>query len=83
VQKDSDKAWHDRHIRTKKFQVGELVLLYDSTYLYHPGKFFMHWLGSYVIKQITKTGVAHFGNLDGQILDRMVNGNRLKIYRDN
>jgi hypothetical protein len=74
VQKSREKAWHDRHIRTKKFQVGDLVLLYDNKYLQHPGKFHMHWLGSYVIQQITKTGVVWLGTLDGQILDGMVNG---------
>jgi hypothetical protein len=39
VQKEREKAWHDRHIKQKKFQVGDLVLLYDSKFMQHPGKF--------------------------------------------
>ena len=39
VQKAREKAWHDKHIKHKKFQVGVLVLLYDSKFLQHPGKF--------------------------------------------
>ena len=39
VQKAWDKAWHDRHIRQKTFAEGELVLLYDSLFANHPGKF--------------------------------------------
>jgi hypothetical protein len=37
VQKAKDKAWQDRHIKKKKFKVGDMVLLYDSKYLQHPG----------------------------------------------
>jgi hypothetical protein len=58
VQKSREKAWHDRHIKQKKFQVGDLVLLYDNKYMQHPGKFRMHWLGPYVIQQLTEIGVA-------------------------
>jgi hypothetical protein len=58
VQKAREKSWHDRHIKQKKFQVGDLVLLYDNKFMQHPGKFRMHWLGPYVIQQVTKTGVA-------------------------
>jgi hypothetical protein len=50
VQKEKDKSWHDRHIKKKKFKEGDMVLLYDSKYLQHPGKFRMHWLGPYEIK---------------------------------
>jgi hypothetical protein len=47
VQKENDKAWHDRNIKKKIFKEGDLVLLYDKRYLQHPGKFKMHWLGPY------------------------------------
>ena len=47
VQKEREKAWHDRHIKQKKFKVGDLVLLYDSKFMKFPGKFCMHWLGPY------------------------------------
>ena len=39
VQKAQDKAWHDRHIHQKTFAGDELVLLYDSHFVKHPGKF--------------------------------------------
>jgi hypothetical protein len=47
VQKEKDKSWHYRHIKKKKFKVGDFVLLYDSKYLQHLGKLRMHWLGPY------------------------------------
>jgi hypothetical protein len=42
VQKAREKSWHDRNIKQKKIQVGDLVLIYDSKFMQHPGKFRMH-----------------------------------------
>jgi hypothetical protein len=42
----------------------------------------MHWLGTYVIQQITETSVAWLETLDGKILKGMVNESQMKIYRD-
>ena len=39
VQKEREKAWHDRHIKRKSFKEGDLVLLYDSKFAKFPGKF--------------------------------------------
>lgn len=39
VQKEREKAWHDRHIKHKSFKEGYLVLLYDSKFSKFPGKF--------------------------------------------
>ena len=33
LQKEREKAWHDRHIKNKTFTVGDIVLLYDSKFL--------------------------------------------------
>ena len=51
VQKEREKAWHDKHIKSKIFQIGDLVLLYDSKFVKFPaGKFKTHWLGPYQIQ---------------------------------
>ena len=42
VQKAQQKAWHDLHIRFKEFQVGDLVLIYDSKFHRHLGKLQIH-----------------------------------------
>jgi hypothetical protein len=67
VQKAREKAWHDRHIKQKKFQVGDLVLLYDNKFMQHLGKFKMHWLGPYVIQHVTEIGVAQLETLNGEV----------------
>jgi len=56
VQKQREKAWHDRHIKLRTFKLNDLVLLYDSKFDKFPRNFKMHWLGPYVIKEITDGG---------------------------
>ena len=58
VQKAQEKAWHDRHIKNKTFQIRDMVLLYDSKFIKFPGKFKTHWLGPYQIQRITEGGAA-------------------------
>lgn len=82
VQKAREKAWHDRHIKQNIFQLGDLVLLYDSKFFKDPRKFRMHWLGPFVIKFVTNVGIVQLETLNGEILGGLVNGNRLKLYND-
>jgi transposase InsO family protein len=42
VQKNREKLWHDRHIKSKAIKSGDLVLMYDSKFARFPGKFCMH-----------------------------------------
>lgn len=42
VQKEREKAWHYRHIKKNKFQVGDFVLLYDNKFVKFPRKFKTH-----------------------------------------
>jgi len=79
VHKAREKAWHDRHIKHKKFQVGDLVLLYYNKFMQHLGKFRMHWLGPYVIKYMIEAGVVQLEKLNGEVLGQMVNGIRMKL----
>ncbi len=37
VHKAREKAWHDRHIKKKHFQIGDLVLLYESKFMNFAG----------------------------------------------
>ena len=82
VQKAREKAWHDRHIKSKTFQIGDLVLLYDSKFIKFPGKFKMHQLGPYQIQQVIEGGAVQLSKLDGELLPTWINGSRLKLYSD-
>jgi hypothetical protein len=59
VQKERNKAWHDRHINKKTFKEGDLVLMYDNKSIQHLGKLRMHWLGPYdEVNNFTDGGVV-------------------------
>jgi len=49
----------------RTFKVNDLILLYDSTFNKFPENFIMHWLGPYVIKEITDSGVVQLVKLNG------------------
>jgi hypothetical protein len=66
IQKEREKAYHDRHTKKKIFRQGDLVLVYDSKFIKHPRKFRMHWLGPYDIAYITKGGVVQLKMLNGE-----------------
>ena len=80
VEKARQKAWHDRHIKTKVFAQGDKVILYGSQYQKHLGKFFMHWLGPFIVAEIQRSGAVRLVQLDGMLRPGWVNGARLKPY---
>ena len=82
MQKNRENAWHGRHIKTKTNKEGDLVLMYDNKFVRFLGKFCMHWLGTYQVRHVTEGGVASLAKLDGTMISTMVNGSRLKLYRD-
>jgi len=43
IQKRCQKAWHGRDITIKKFEWGDLVLMYDNKFWKHLSKLRMHW----------------------------------------
>ena len=81
VQKQREKAWHDCHIKLRTFKVNDLVLLYDSKFEKFQGKLRMHWLGPYVVKEVTDEGTVQLVKLNGEPFPRRVNGSHLKLYR--
>ena len=83
MQKNREKDWHDRHIKSKAIKEGDLVLMYDNKFARFPGKFRMHWLRPYQVKHVTEGGVSSLAKLDGTMVPTIVNGSRLKLYRDN
>jgi hypothetical protein len=42
----------------------------------------MHWLGTYAIKSVTDRGVVQLQDLAGKEVQGLVNGSRLKLYKD-
>ena len=56
------------------------MLLYDSKFDKFLGKFRMHWLGLYVIKEVLDDDAVQRVKLNGEHFPRKVNGSKLKPY---
>jgi hypothetical protein len=69
-------------MKKKTFKEGDLVLMYDNKSLQHPGKIRMHWLGLYEVKFVTDGGDVKLRYLSSEKLRGMINGSRLKLYKD-
>jgi hypothetical protein len=80
VEKDRKQYWHDRHIKSKIFNEGDKLLLYDSRYQKHPRKLHMHWLAPFIVVEIRYYGVVKLVQLDGILRPGLVNGTHLKPY---
>jgi len=56
------------------------MLLYDSKFEKILGKFRMHWLGPYMVKEVTDEGAVQLVKLNGEPLPSKLNGSSLKPY---
>jgi hypothetical protein len=54
-----------------------------TNFFQHPHKFIMHWLGPYEVNIVIDGGYVQLKDLGGIELKGMVNGSRLKLYKDN
>lgn len=74
------KTFYDSKLAPKQFNVGDLVLLYDSQFFKFPGKLQIHWLGPYEVVNINPNGSAQLKDFEGKLLPTCINGYRLKTY---
>ncbi|KAK9724069.1 hypothetical protein RND81_05G045800 [Saponaria officinalis] len=79
IYKAKTKAWHDKQIMRKEFQVGQKVLLFQSRLRLFPGKLQSRWVGPYVVAHVHPYGAVEIQSLaTGKTLK--VNGQRLKSF---
>jgi hypothetical protein len=76
------KAFHDKRIFRKTFEVGQHVLLYNTRLHLFPGKLKSRWSGPFIVKHVYPYGsvdIEHPKN--GNVFK--VNGQRLKPFLEN
>ena len=69
-------------LRTRNFESNYLFLCMIVCFSSRLGKLKTHWLGPYVVKEITDSGVMKLEKLVGTEVRGLVNGSRLKPYFD-
>ena len=82
IYKARTKAFHDKSILRKTFDVGQKVLLYNSRLHIFPGKLRSRWTGPFVVKNVYPYGAIDIENpRNGNVFK--VNGQRLNPFLEN
>jgi hypothetical protein len=77
IYKEKTKAFHDRHIRPKTFELDKKAWLFNSKLRLFPGKLRSRWDGPFIVILVSPHGAVELRDLkDGNIFK--VNGQRLK-----
>ncbi|XP_006603182.1 uncharacterized protein [Glycine max] len=82
IYKQKMKAYHDKKLQRKDFQLGQQVLLFNFRLRLFPGKLKSKWSGPFVIKEVRPHEAVELMDPAGGNLERrwIVNGQHLKIY---
>nr|GFB91935.1 reverse transcriptase domain-containing protein [Tanacetum cinerariifolium] len=78
VYKEKTKRIHDSKIKNRVFNIGDIVLLYNSRLKIFSGKLKSRWSGPFTISQIFPYGTVELSQPDRP--NFKVNGHRLKHY---
>ena len=78
IYKERTKTWHHRRIVKKYFNIGDLVLLFNSRLRLFPGKLRSRWTGPFEVSRILRSGAVEIKN--NSCSPFIVNGQRLKHY---
>ncbi|XP_020418036.1 uncharacterized protein LOC109948741 [Prunus persica] len=79
IYKEKTKAFHDKAIQRKTFEIGQKVLLFNSRLRLFPGKLRSRWYGPFVVINVFPHGAVEIQNdKTGNIFK--VNGHCLKPY---
>ncbi|XP_073121104.1 uncharacterized protein [Henckelia pumila] len=79
IYKENTKAFHDKMISRRMFEVGQKVLLYHSRLRLFPGKLRSIWIGPFVITDVFPHGALEIKSLETAKTFK-ANGQRLKHY---
>ncbi|XP_073138515.1 uncharacterized protein [Henckelia pumila] len=79
IYKEKTKAFHDKMISRRVFEVGQKVLLYHSRLRLFPDKLRSRWIGPFVITDVFPHGALEIKSLETTKTFK-VNGQRLKHY---
>ena len=58
------KAWHDKHIVRKEFELGQQVFLFNSRLKPFPGKLKLEWSDPFIVVQVFPYGGAEIMHIE-------------------
>nr|GEU78977.1 reverse transcriptase domain-containing protein [Tanacetum cinerariifolium] len=78
IYKEKKKRLHDSKIKNRVFNIGDIVLLFNSRLQIFSGKLKSRWSGPFTISQVYPYGTVELSQPDER--NFKVNGHRLKYY---
>nr|GEZ37778.1 reverse transcriptase domain-containing protein [Tanacetum cinerariifolium] len=78
IYKEKTKRLHDSKIKNRVFNIGDIVLLFNSRLKIFSGKLKSRWYGPFTISQVYPYGTVELSQPDGP--NFKVNGHRVKHY---
>ena len=81
--KERTKHWHDKNLRVKELRVGQKILLFQSRLKLMPSKLKSKWIGPYTIVALRANGAVEIQGSAPNSVPFLLNGHRVKVYRDN
>ena len=78
IYKERTKAWHDKHITRKEFEIGQQAILFNSRLKLFPGKLKSRWSGPFTVTKVFSHGGAEVTHPKKGTFK--VNTQRLKPY---
>ena len=79
--KEKSKAFHDKMMLRKTFEIGQKVLLYNSRLKLMPGKLRSRWDGPFLVTNVFPYGVVELQDVTTKRSFK-ANGHRLKHFYD-
>ena len=69
--------------RSEKLKIGDKVLVHRTDLQNNmSAKLQEKWIGPYFIHQVLENNVYKLRNMDGKLVKNLINGNRLKLYKE-
>jgi len=80
--KEKTKRWHDKDIVSRTFELGQLVMLFNSRLKLFPKSFGLNGVALFEVVRMTQHGAVELRNKD-KSSTFLVNGQRVKHYFGN
>ena len=78
IYKERTKRWHDKHIKQKRFEKGDMIMLFNSRSRLFPGKLRSRWLRPFQVTKVQPSGAVEVWSKSTDVFT--VNGQRPKPY---
>nr|XP_009779019.1 PREDICTED: uncharacterized protein LOC104228273 [Nicotiana sylvestris] len=79
--KEKTKRWHDKHIKSRHFEPGQQILLFNSRLRLFPEKLKSRWSDPFEVVRVTPYGAIELRALNSE-RKFLVNGHRVQLRRE-